>query len=762
VEPLLPTVDLKPPPKAPDASKLLESANKASENVAVLHATFIAACAYVIVIAVGRTDLDLLIGKGIRLPIVDTEVPIVGFFAVAPWILVVVHFNLLLHLQLLARKLHAFDQADEHSELRNQLRIFPTTWYLAGKTDPRTRRLLSLMISITLIILPLLSLLILQLQFLAYQSELITWSQRFAIWLDLVQLAYFWPIIVELGGSSCTIKERLQSFHQKYLPRIRDWIAPTLSGIGLILIFCGTEWYVWAGLTALWVSAITSTLYEPRIFVRIAKTGGIIILPLFFAVIFIISFKILHIPTQSNVLGYLWSITSDDLYKWQLLVMIVIMTSTALLSLGHRRASRSSIMLLFATQLTFPLSLGFQVDGEMLEKYLLAFQQHKAKPSVINNLFISDNRILNLKEERLFANHPDPEIVAQLRSSEWAKALQKIEPINLQGRSLRHANFENALLCRADLRSAMLQGANFSSANLKRADLSRANLQGASLIGTQLQGAELTKAQLQSANLAGVQLQGANLKAATLQGTFLYYNSAQFQGANLNWAQLQGAYLTDAQFQGANLTDAQLQGTKLNRAQFQGADLSRADLQGADLSEANLYGANLMNTNTKIIEVRGLNWAPIEPDKHTALITTLKASISNQDRLTRTLNRLQKASMPNATLPQLQSCLASEELSLPYKKRYDPKNPEELAEFRQQLHLFLAKLASKSVDIARGIIFPQPYYFDEHSSRPGLATVLVQCLDAGNSLGLNALSNEEKNLLRKEASRDQQSLKTPQ
>jgi hypothetical protein len=71
----------------PDAKKLLESANGASEQIGVLHLGFIAACAYVIVIAVGRADLDLLIGKGIRLPIIDTEVPIVGFFAAAPWIL---------------------------------------------------------------------------------------------------------------------------------------------------------------------------------------------------------------------------------------------------------------------------------------------------------------------------------------------------------------------------------------------------------------------------------------------------------------------------------------------------------------------------------------------------------------------------------------------------------------------------------------------------------------------------------------------------
>jgi hypothetical protein len=57
------------------------------------------------------TDLDLLIGKGIKLPVVDVEVPIVGFYAALPYLLVLVHFHLLLQLQLLSRKLYAFDRA---------------------------------------------------------------------------------------------------------------------------------------------------------------------------------------------------------------------------------------------------------------------------------------------------------------------------------------------------------------------------------------------------------------------------------------------------------------------------------------------------------------------------------------------------------------------------------------------------------------------------------------------------------------------------
>ena len=96
---------------AVDPKPLLSAANSASEKVAALHIVFLAVCAYVLVIVFGTTDTDLLIGKGVKPPVVDVEVPIVGFYILSPYLLVLVHFNLLLSLQLLLRKLYAFDEA---------------------------------------------------------------------------------------------------------------------------------------------------------------------------------------------------------------------------------------------------------------------------------------------------------------------------------------------------------------------------------------------------------------------------------------------------------------------------------------------------------------------------------------------------------------------------------------------------------------------------------------------------------------------------
>jgi uncharacterized protein YjbI with pentapeptide repeats len=716
---------------APDAQKLLESANSSSEQVGVLHLGFIAACAYVIVIAIGRTDLDLLIGKGIRLPIIDTEVPIVGFFAFAPWILVIVHFNLLLHLQLLARKLHAFNDADEDGELRDQLRIFPITYFLAGRTDERTKKLLSLMASITVILLPLLTLLLLQLQFLAYQSEFITWTQRFAIWLDLAQLAYFWPIIAELKGASCSIKERWNSFHQTYLPRIRDWIAPTLSGIGLMLVICGSLWLAVAGFIAVCFSALISVLYEQHKATRYAAIAALSAPPLFMALI-------LKMSIFESAFSYLLSLE------------ITIIVNVLLESLRRQLTSLSTIFLIITGYLSLSLSLGFQVDGERLEKLLLTWPSNGEQRTLFSDLFINEKRILNLQEYRLFANHLDPEIIVQLRSTDWAKALPKVEPVILQGRSLRHANLYSALLCRADLRHADLRGASLYNVQLQNAHLSHAQLQGADLSYAHLQGAELSYAHLQGAVLFEAKIQGADLSHAHLQGAVLLIT--KLQGADLSYAQLQGAMLMATQLQGADLSYAQLQG----------ADLSYAQLQGADLHEANLYAAQFEETELNMIDVRKLKLTPLIKSEQSTLIKTLKTAIADKKILQSTIARFQNSTIPNSHKYRLQSCLSTDILPLPCDKRYDPRNPKDYNEFKQQLYLILDNLAAESPDIALGIIHqipnPQRMYIVD-SSRFGLATVLIKRLNDSNAPGLQALSDEDKKRLTVLAKAEQEWLK---
>ncbi|OPY88080.1 MAG: Secreted effector protein PipB [Syntrophus sp. PtaU1.Bin208] len=125
----------------------------------------------------------------------------------------------------------------------------------------------------------------------------------------------------------------------------------------------------------------------------------------------------------------------------------------------------------------------------------------KTDGSTFPSKIIEDKRRLDLDEQVLLAKPASPETLALIRSEESQKALTQIEPINLQGRNLRHARMYKATLTGADLRVADLQGA----------DLIEAALQGADLIEAALQGADLSKAALQGANLSYANLYASEM-----------------------------------------------------------------------------------------------------------------------------------------------------------------------------------------------------------------------------------------------------------
>jgi uncharacterized protein YjbI with pentapeptide repeats len=120
----------------------------------------------------------------------------------------------------------------------------------------------------------------------------------------------------------------------------------------------------------------------------------------------------------------------------------------------------------------------------------------------------------------------------------------QLQGADLEEAQLQDANLHEAQLQGANLGIAQLQGAILRDAQLQGADLAGAQLQGADLVGAQLQGADLFGARLEGADLFGARLEGANLGIAQLQGANL--GIAQLQGANLKGAELQGADLRSA------------------------------------------------------------------------------------------------------------------------------------------------------------------------------------------------------------------------
>ncbi|MEM7222383.1 MAG: pentapeptide repeat-containing protein [Pseudomonadota bacterium] len=190
------------------AKELKSGADSASTQVRNLYITFLLAGVYAAVVVGSTTDLQLFLVAPVRLPILDVGLPIVGFYALVPWLILLLHVNLMLQLLLLAQRLHRLDGAlglVEDPEARERLRLtlfgFPFNHMLIGSRHSRLLDwMFQLIVWFSLIILPLLMLLWVQIRFLPYHDLAITWLQRLAILLDLIMLWLIWPRLMTPPG----------------------------------------------------------------------------------------------------------------------------------------------------------------------------------------------------------------------------------------------------------------------------------------------------------------------------------------------------------------------------------------------------------------------------------------------------------------------------------------------------------------------------------------------------------------------------------
>ena len=165
---------------------LRENADDAARLVRTVYFAFLLVGAYIAVTIGSTTDLQLLKDSPVTLPVLNVGLPIVGFYALVPWLLLLLHFNLLLQLYLLSRKLHLVDEAIaalEDEEAREEQRAllfpFPFSQMLIGRQRGRVMRaLLAVNVWTTMIILPLVLLLWAQIGFLPYQPPV---SKRTAL-----------------------------------------------------------------------------------------------------------------------------------------------------------------------------------------------------------------------------------------------------------------------------------------------------------------------------------------------------------------------------------------------------------------------------------------------------------------------------------------------------------------------------------------------------------------------------------------------------
>ncbi|MGE0684041.1 MAG: pentapeptide repeat-containing protein [Candidatus Binatia bacterium] len=507
--------------------RLLNNANEAARHVLRVYLIFLLIDAYISIIIGSTTDEQLLRVSRITLPLLNVGIPILAFYILAPWIVLLLHFNLLLQLYLLATKLHAFDltlndigPTVKRDAYRDQLFPFLFSHMLIGHHHGRlTRWLLKLAIWVTVILLPLLLLVAAQTRFLPYHSEPITWSHRAAVGLEVFLLWTLWPMIATRRGNTKEWWRQASAAPLRWFP-IRRVI----------------RLLAWKKLSKLQVVAAWSHRAETQ------RASGLTFLLTTTPVLLLCALTVVVIPGErmDNIIA-----------QW----------------LFDGCNSQDHPPVFFHRNLC--LANDVFVTGKPSSEIVAALRN-------------------NDKKEQAEARRKIIRINLARRDLRFAYLFRAILPkAVLREAQLQGVDLSRVQLQGATLRNAQLQGAKLSRAQLQGAFLSSAQLQGVTLRNAQLQGVTLRNAQLQGANLSNAQLQGANLSNAQLQGTDL--SDAQLSGANLESAYLRLSNLLRVSLEVLSQADYDTWKTALSKERQdlvmkrvgQPASLEQAEIQDA-------------------------------------------------------------------------------------------------------------------------------------------------------------------------------------
>jgi Pentapeptide repeats (8 copies) len=444
-----------------DAKEFLDEANGASNPASSAWIAFLLLLAYVVVTLAGVSHKNLLLNSPVKLPIINADIPLVGFFQYAPAMLLLVYLSLLVQHVILSRKYRKFTEAIAPYEMetgsqhpaRERVHSYVFSQMLAGpKPNLITKFMMQLIVYVTFAILPVITLLYFQIKFLPYHEVTITYWHRIAVILAFVMLILLIPIMQHVPPK--------RKWDITVGPQPEAWEASAAQVVVVLVLLplvAGFSWLI-ATVPDEWIDRRLGFVVPAGIRVG-PEDEAKLLNPLVRRLVYD------HLPNDDNK-GW-WR-------RWLLSYRVLMVEDTDLGADGDAKIVLRERIFRFAL-----------LNRSDLQRADLAWADLRA---------------------------------AQL----WkTRAQGKLKDAQLQGAFLREAQLQGAQLDSAqlqgaDLSNAKLQGAALSYAKLQGANLRGAQLQGADLSYANLQGADLRDTQLQGANLGGVQLQGADLGSAEI------------------------------------------------------------------------------------------------------------------------------------------------------------------------------------------------------------------------------------------------------
>ena len=498
---------------------LLEAVNHSSDTAHTAWLIFLSIMAYLMIAVAGVTHKDLLLETPVLLPVLQVKIQLTQFFQFATVVLVLLHLGLVSQLVLLAKETLEFDSAVNLLEtsgarthpLRLELNNF---FFVQAIGGPQRSAVMSAFLHgmswLTLVVLPVVLLLYIQVVFLPYHNIGITWTHRLALLTDIAMLIAIGIFLMQAETSFVKAFMRTTTAN------------PVSFGATTVVLFLTALFsFFVATIPGEALDRATQAVLGTRPVDGLGRRyeGG---------------FSVPMLTSRAD--GSLFGMFRRN----------IVVTDTDLVIDKDQTPGEPSLSLrgrdlrfakLDRTDLHQADLTGANIDNASFSGTDLSGAWLQCAD--LNELLKTDDR----GEARC----------TSARSAVFSRA--KLDGARMNGIDLTSAKLDDARLDAAELSYAKLTGADFSSAVLDKADMTGGiSAEGAQFLIASMQGTDLNGAQLQGADFSSANMQAANLSYAHLQGTMLkdaQLDAAAFHQAHLAGASFSGASVTGADFSGA-------------------------------------------------------------------------------------------------------------------------------------------------------------------------------------------------------------------
>jgi uncharacterized protein YjbI with pentapeptide repeats len=549
---------------------LLEAVNDGSDTVNTAWLIFLAVMAYLVVSVAGISHKDLLLSSDIPLPILQVKIGLTSFFLFAPILLLLFHLGVVGQLVLLARKTIEFDSALQLLEptekrthpLRLELHNFFFVQGIAGPERSQTMSsLLHGMSWLTVVVLPVVLLLYVQVAFLPYHDGTITSIHRLIVLADIAVLIFIGTFMTRIETSFLVALSRATRQH------------PMTTGLTTILLLLVSAFSLFAAtVPGERLDRMTTMLSGGARSASASRQS---------------------VPVQGFILPFLKASVDGSLFG--LFYRNLNVTDLDLVA-DKEVNPREATLILRGRDLRF-------AKFDRTDLHQADFTGSNMDGASFVN---ADLRAVTMRcgdiDTLLLTNDRMAARCTSARGADFTRA--RMADARMSGIDLTGGKLEDVRLENADLSFALMSGADFANARLEGADMTG---------GVELLGASFLVASMQGTDLTGAKLSGANFSSAAMQGAIL--NHAHLEGAALRDTDLDGADLQLAWLQGADFTGARITATDFRGAAAWRtlpplpdtggmADLTQLSLRPLDESDVQILKAAIAAIESTALKAR--------------------------------------------------------------------------------------------------------------------------------------------------------------